>query len=94
MKSIEILPPEYGKFSKTAIIEFNSQKDYYRFYSYYNECKYVDRLLEVRPLAMKKTESIEGEMLVDFKWYVWKSHQKAIVVFKTEEMARKARDGL
>lgn len=55
LKSIEILPPEYGKFSKTAIIEFNSQKDYYRFFSYYNQCKYFDRLLEVRPLAMKKS---------------------------------------
>ena len=36
LKSIEILPPETGKFCKSAIIEFNSQKDYYRFFSYYN----------------------------------------------------------
>lgn len=33
-------------------------------------------------------------MLVDFKWYVWKSHQKAIVVFKNEDMAQKALQGL
>ena len=82
LKTVEILPPEVGKFSKSAIIEFNSQKDYYRFYSYYNEIKFFDRTLDIKPMVMNKTESVEAENFIDFKWYVWKSHQKAIVVFK------------
>lgn len=85
-----MLPGEFGKYSKSAIIEFNSQKDYYRFSSYYNECKYFDRLLEVRPIVMKKTDTVECEKYIDFKWYVWQSHRKAIVIFKHAGSAEKA----
>jgi uncharacterized Fe-S cluster-containing MiaB family protein len=50
LKDIEIQNPEQNKHSKQAIIHFNSQKDYYRFHSYYNECKYMNRILEVKPV--------------------------------------------
>lgn len=47
-------PDENSKaYYKSAIIEFVSQKDYYRFYDYYNECVYMDRYLKVSPIQSK-----------------------------------------
>ena len=49
----------------SATIEFNSQKDFYRFKEYYHECEYMDRMMKVLPIESKpKRHTLTSEMYV------------------------------
>ena len=87
--------PEVGKFFKSAVISFNSQRDYYRFQEYYNDVLLFDRYMSVKPIANEQEEDILRQThYIDFKWFVWRSHQKALIRYKEEGAATGAFESL
>jgi hypothetical protein len=50
----------------------------------------MDRLLDVKPLKDEIASSVRAQQYIEFKWYVWKSHRKALVRFVDQEGAKKA----
>jgi hypothetical protein len=81
VKDVVVNEPELGKFSKSAVIYFNSQRDYYTFYDCFQECVYYERMMDIKPLKDEIANTIKAEQYIEFKWYVWKSHRKALVKF-------------
>jgi hypothetical protein len=76
---------------KTAKIQFYSQKDYHRFYEYYNGCQYFNRPLEVKPVTeAKQSDAVKAEQYIDFKWSVWQSCCKALVQYASPQEAQQA----
>lgn len=91
LKKVELQAPEPGKFCKSAIVSFLSQRDYYKFKECFNECLYFDRLMEVRPIFEQNQRlSVKNKQYIEFKWFVWRSHKKALVRFASNEQALKA----
>lgn len=44
----------------------------------------------MKPLKEEIQGGIRAQQYIEFKWYVWKSHRKALVRFATKEGAIKA----
>lgn len=44
--------PENGKFYKSAIIHFHSQRDYFKFQEIFFECIFFDRMMDIKPLKV------------------------------------------
>ena len=90
IKDVQMNPLEQGKFSKSAVISFNSQRDYYKFRECFHECLYYDRLMEVKPIIEDSKKIVKAQQYIEFKWFVWRSHRKALVKFASPEEALKA----
>ena len=73
-----------------ALIEFYTQRDYYRFFSYYDGCKLFDRKMMIKPINGEQVEGIPQEKYLRAKWFAWKSLKKALVEFSTANEAKKA----
>jgi predicted RNA binding protein with dsRBD fold (UPF0201 family) len=43
--------------------------------------------MEVRPLKDEVVIGIRAQQYIEFKWYVWKSHRKALVKYASKEGA-------
>ena len=82
--------PEPGKQTKSAVIFFNSQRDYYAFYDMFNECEYYGHTLKVSSIKKSKIDHVWEKQYVEFKWFVWQTHNKALVRFEREQDAKKA----
>ena len=42
--------------------------------------------MDIKPLKDEQSAKIiNSKQYIEFKWYVWKSHKKALVRFATEE---------
>lgn len=51
--------------------------------------------MDVKPITEDKSDKIvKASHYIEFKWFVWRSHQKALVKFYTPENAQKAYDSL
>jgi hypothetical protein len=47
--------------------------------------------MDVKPLKDEESQAtVRNKQYIDFKWYVWKSHRKALVQFQEAEAAAKA----
>lgn len=47
--------------------------------------------MDVKPIRDQETTSFaKPQQYIDFQWFVWKSHNKALVRFATSEEAKKA----
>ena len=47
--------------------------------------------MDVKPIISDNTKKmIKAQQYIEFKWYVWKSHKKALVKFSRHEEAFKA----
>ena len=91
LKDIKLKEPEAGKYFKSAEITFNSQRDYYKFQEYFNDVLFFDRYMTIKPIIGEAAEeALRQTHYIDFKWFVWKSHQKALIRYKTEPEAKKA----
>jgi RNA recognition motif-containing protein len=90
VRDINMRLPEPGQVTKSAVIFFNSQRDYYSFYDYFNDCEYCGFTLKVSPMRRSKMEFAWERMYIQFQWYIWQSHNKALVRFATEDCAKKA----
>jgi hypothetical protein len=92
VRDIHIRLPEPGKSTKSAIVFFNSQRDYYTFFEYFNECEYFGYHLRVSPMRRSKAEFAWERQYIQFRWYVWQSHCKALVRFADKCAAVKAHE--
>jgi hypothetical protein len=90
VKEIVVNEAEPGKFCRSAVVHFHSQRDYYNFYNCFHELSYLDRVMDVKPLKDEVASAVRAQQYIDFKWYVWKSHRKALVRFATKEGVKQA----
>jgi RNA recognition motif-containing protein len=90
IRDIQIRLPEPGKFTKSAVVFFNSQRDFYRFYDYFNDCEYLGHTLKVTSIKKSKLDFAWEKQYIEFKWYVWQTHNKALIRFASEEGAKAA----
>lgn len=56
VRDINMRLPEPGQITKSAVIFFNSQRDYYSFFEYFNGCEYCGFTLKVTPVRSSKAE--------------------------------------
>lgn len=61
VKEIVVNEPETGKFYKSALIYFNSQRDYYKFYDCFQECIYYDRMMDIKPLKDEISNAVKSQ---------------------------------
>ena len=53
------------------------------FHESFNELIYYDRVMDIKPLKDEQSAKIiNSKQYIEFKWYVWKSHKKALVLIK------------
>lgn len=82
--------PEPGQQTKSAVIFFNSQRDYYAFYECFHDCEYLGNKLKVSPVRSFKLDSAWERYSIKFQWSVWQSHCKSIIRFTSKASAVKA----
>lgn len=46
--------------------------------------------MDVKPLTEERASLIKAQQYIEFKWFVWRSHLKALVQFTSIESANKA----
>lgn len=90
VRDINMRLPEPGHPTKSAVVFFNSQRDYYSFYDCFNGCQYLGHALKVSPVRRGKADFAWERQSVHFQWFVWQSHCKALVRFADKAAAAKA----
>jgi hypothetical protein len=90
VRDINIRLPEPGQCTKSAVIYFNSQRDYYAFYDYFEGCQYFGFALKISPVRRSKVDFAWERQYVQFQWFVWQSHCKALIRFADKASANKA----
>lgn len=85
-----MVEPEFRARVKQALITFHSQQECSKFYQYFNQCVFFDNPMEVRKMKDEEKIFAQSKQYIDFKWFVWKSHGKALATFVTVDDAKKA----
>ncbi len=74
------------------MIYLHKSKDYAVFYQEFHKFIFLGLPLEIKPVKNDEKEDKYNlnSNYIEFRWFVWKSHCQAMIVYEYEEEAKKA----